>query len=83
MSECLLDRYPALDRGTRSRWKLSAAEAREVHQTGGLCVGFLNPFDDVRWVRRILELDRDGAVDVQFFDRLKIGLEFDHAAARR
>jgi hypothetical protein len=45
-------------------------------------VGFLNPFDDVRWVRRIFELDGDGAVDVQFFDRVKIRLEFDDAAAR-
>jgi hypothetical protein len=61
---------------------MSAAEAREVHQPGGLPVSFLNPFDDVRRVRRIFELDGDGAVDVQFLDRLKIRLEFDDAAAR-
>jgi hypothetical protein len=61
---------------------MSATEAREVHQTGGLRVSFLNPFDDVRRVRRIFELDGDGAVDVQFLDRLKIRLEFDDAAAR-
>ena len=66
-------------RGARCR---SAAEAREVHQAGGLPVGFLNPFDDVRRVRRIFELDGDGAVDVQFLDRLEIRLEFDDAAAR-
>ncbi len=62
------------------RW--SAAEAREVHQASGLPVGFLNPFVDVRRVRRIFELDGDGALDVQFLDRLKIRLEFDDAAAR-
>src|ERR1700722_19907497 len=60
----------------------SIAEAREVQQAGGLPVCFLNPFDDVRWVRRIFELDGDGAVDLQFLDRLKIRLEFDDAAAR-
>src|SRR6516164_1009984 len=60
----------------------SAAEAREVHQAGGLPVGFFNPFDDVRRVRRIFELDGDGAIDVQFLDRLKIRLEFDDAATR-
>ena len=60
----------------------SAAEAREVHQAGGLPVGFLNPFNDMRRVRRIFELDGDGAVDVQFLDRLEIRLEFDDAAAR-
>src|SRR4030088_3827558 len=66
-------------RGARRR---SAAEAREVHQAGGLPVGFLNPFDDVRRVRRIFELDGDGAVDVQFLDRLEIRLESDDAAAQ-
>lgn len=29
----------------------SAAEAREVQQAGGLPVGFLNPFNDARWVQ--------------------------------
>ena len=61
----------------------SAAETREVHQAGGLSVGFLNPFDDVRRVRRIFELDGDRAVDVQFLDSLEIRLEFDDAAAGR
>ena len=61
----------------------SAAEAREVHQAGGLPVGFLDSFDDVRRVRRVFELDGDGAVDAQFLDRLKIRLEFDDAAAGR
>ena len=36
----------------------------------------------MRRVRRIFELDSDGAVDVQFLDRLEIRLEFDDAAAR-
>ena len=36
----------------------------------------------MRRIGRIFELDGDGAVDVQFFDRLKIRLEFDDAAAR-
>jgi hypothetical protein len=60
----------------------SVGEVREVHQTGGLPVCFLEPFDDVRRVSRICELDGDGAVDVQFFDRLNVRLEFDHVAAR-
>src|SRR5258708_1698123 len=64
-----------------ARWR-SAAEAREIHQAGGLPVGFLNPFEDVRRVRRIFELDGDCAVDVQFLNRLEIRLEFDDAAAR-
>ena len=34
------------------------------------------------WVRRIFELDGDNAVDLQFLDRLQIGLEFDYTAAR-
>ena len=33
-------------------------------------------------VRRIFELDGDDPVDLQFFDCLQIGLEFDDTAAR-
>src|ERR1700757_205484 len=60
----------------------STAEAGEFHQAGGLPIGFLNPFDNTGWVRRILKFDGDDAIDLQFFYRLEIGLELDDTAAR-
>src|SRR5262249_37826314 len=66
--------------GGREKYGL-ATEVREIHQAGGLRVGFLDPFDDARGVGRVFELDGDGAVDVQFLDGPKVRLEFHDPAA--
>lgn len=67
-------------------WKPLArlvSEAGEVHEFGGLAVGFFDPFDDFFGLRRVFELDGDDAIDGEFFDRVKVREKFDDATAGR
>src|SRR5262249_36415880 len=61
----------------------SAAQTDFAHKLVRGLVGFAHPVDDFVGLRRIFQLDADGAVDAKALDFAKVWLKVDHAAARR
>src|SRR5262245_64445176 len=53
------------------------------HQPVGRLVRLAHPLDDLRRLRRVLQLDADGAVDAQRLDLAQVRHEIDDAAPRR